>query len=338
MSSFPQFGEKTGALEVAKAFEEEIRGKHVLITGAAVSGIGGATAMAIASQHPASLIICGRSEDRLNNMASNIGQSYPDVHVKPLVMDLSSQKSVRDAAKKVLENSEIIDLLINNAGIALSDKRLAGDGTELQLATNHIGHFLFTNLILQSLLVAAKSNPAGSTRVVNLTSLGYLFSPIRFSDYNFDKSDIPEEERPNRDYIKGFGLPLGPEPFGSWEAYGQSKTANILFSVYLNEHLARHGISSFSVHPGLVQTELGRHLPGQSEDLAGIQSVLQPKTLDQGAATTLVAAFDPSLKASSGVLLADCQLIGAEKYAVDPKAAERLWQLSEQIVGQSFSI
>ncbi|KAF3390653.1 Short-chain dehydrogenase [Penicillium rolfsii] len=333
-----KFNDQSGALEVAQAFADEIRGKCVLVTGAGLKGIGGATAKAFASQKPACLIVSGRSQSKLEDMVSALKESHPDVHVKSLVMDLSSQASVRAAAKEVLAYPENIDILVNNAGMALSDKRLSEDGIELQLATNHLGPFLFTNLIMEKLMAAAKVNPPGSTRIVNLTSLGYLFSPIRFSDFNFEKLEVPEDEQPDRQSITQFGLPLGEPPFGSWEAYGQSKTAAILFATYLTSRLKSHGILSYAVHPGLVQTELSRDLPGSADDLEDLRGAIQSKTLDQGAATSLVAALDPSITAASGPFLMDCQPAEAREYAKDQAKAEKLWDLSERLVGQKFNL
>lgn len=337
----------------------------VLITGAGLKGIGGATAEAFASQMPATLIVSGRSKAKLQDMVSALNKAYPNVHVKSLVMDLSSQASVRAAAKEVRAYPENIDILINNAGVALADKRLSEDGIELQLATNHVGPFLFTNLIIEKLLAAAKANPKGSTRIINLTSLGYIFSPIRFSDYNFEKIEVPEEEQPNREAITQFGLPLGEPPFGSWEAYGQSKTAAILFSTSLTAQLEHYGILSYAVHPGLVDTELSRDLPGTSEYTKGLEEVVKTKTVDQGAATTLVAALDPAFggmypdaeivshpyhhrhlksrnnrnmsAATTGPFLMDGKPAEVKEYAQDQEKAQKLWHLSEKLVGQKFN-
>lgn len=173
--------------------------------------------------------------------------------VTPLILDLSSQKSVRDAAAEINNTITKIDLLIANAGImALPTRTLSPDGIELQFATNHIGHFLFTNLIMDKLRKAAATTP-GSTRVVMLTSNGHRFSPVRFHDYNFDGKPIPSEEEPGTQAMigRGIGAPVFDEQgYDPFVAYGQSKTANILFALYLRAKLAREGIQAMSVHPG----------------------------------------------------------------------------------------
>lgn len=176
--------------------------------------------------------------------------------IKLLPLDLSDQNSVRRAASQILEDVEIprIDVLINTAAATYSEKHIIkapnGKDIELQFATNHVGPFLFTNLLLPKLLKAtAGGNTPGSTRIINVTSDGHILSPIRFSDYNFDVpkgDDIPVEERPvNVPWIKG-----GGGGYVVFIAYAQSKTANMLYSLSLNEKLADRGLLSLAVHPG----------------------------------------------------------------------------------------
>ena len=130
------------------------------------------------------------------------------------------------------------------------------EGIEAQFGANHIGHFLFTNLLMPQLFVAAQSNAPGVTRVVNLTSLGHRLSPIRFHDYNFEGKEIPQEEQHR---------PLSPAlaggqkgAYNGYVSYGQAKTANILFSVELNKLLKEKGIISYAVHPGCKCATLRR--------------------------------------------------------------------------------
>eukprot|EP01112_Ceratiomyxa_fruticulosa_P015887 TRINITY_DN4743_c0_g1_i1.p1 TRINITY_DN4743_c0_g1~~TRINITY_DN4743_c0_g1_i1.p1 ORF type:complete len:211 (-),score=42.42 TRINITY_DN4743_c0_g1_i1:226-816(-) len=185
---------------------------------------------------------------------------------------------------------------------------LSVDGIELHFATNHIGHFLFTNLILPKLKVAALKNPKGSTRIINLTSRGHSTSPFRFSDWNFEGKPLAEEERANWQLLTRIFGAKETDGYNPWVAYGQSKTANVLFSEYLYRNLEKYGIVSLAVHPGLIKTEIGRHMNEDAhEHLKAIMKSIPHKTLEQGSSTTLVAAFDPKLDGKSGVYIEDFQ-------------------------------
>jgi len=211
--------------------------------------------------------------------------------------------------------------LINNAGIMACPLARTAEGCELQFGTNHIGHFLFSCLLVPALKKSA------AARIVNLSSNGHRTAAIDFDDPQFEQ----------RHYEK-------------WLAYGQAKTANILFSVGLSQRLQKFGITANAVHPGMIHTELGRHLV--EEDIQMLSrwtnaSGALMKSVAQGAATEVWAAVSPALANISGRYLEDCQIavenaepaatFGYMPYALDPQGAERLWKLSEQIVDQSFS-
>lgn len=220
----------------------------VLITGVSPESIGSSTALSIASQSPSLLILASRTQSKLDAVTKSIKDDYPDTNVRTVSIDLMSQDSVRKAATQIGQLTPRIDIIINNAGFMTPKRQLTADGIEAQFGANHIGHFLLTNLLMPQLLVAAKSNAPGTTRVVNLTSLGHRLSPVRFHDYNFEGKEIPpEEEHP----------PLPPMfskgqegAYNGYVSYGQAKTANILFSVELNRLLKDKGILSYAVHPG----------------------------------------------------------------------------------------
>jgi NAD(P)-dependent dehydrogenase (short-subunit alcohol dehydrogenase family) len=227
------------------------------------------------------------------------------------------------------------------------ERTVSEDGIEMQFATNHIGHFLFTNLILSKMIASASGSAKGTTRIVNVSSRGVRFSPVRFSDLNFTKpfEQLPESERPDLAVMKASFFEI--DVTGAYHgmiAYGQSKSANVLFSLSLTERLyEQHGILSFGLHPGVIITELGRH-----SDPATMEAVLDRyrsmgmvfKTLGQGAATTLVAALDPNLapatKDGKGIYMEDCQVAETASWATDPVAAQRLWTVSEELVGEKF--
>lgn len=283
-------------------------------------------------------------------MQSQIQKHHPDVRTAAITLDLSSQCSIRTAAKEITALTPSLDILINNAGVMHPTRHFTADGVEMLFGTNHIGPFLLTNLLMPLLRQAAAKSQNGSVRIVNLTSQGHRISPIRFSDYNFDKqpAQLPESERPAPnlppsflDFNEGTG-------YTGFLAYGQSKTANILFTRSLNSKFSSKevGIQSFAVHPGSIVTDLSRHL---DEELTKVIEKTGGywKTQDEGTSTTLVAAFDPGLDAGwvdglgakeGGCYLGDCQVIPAAAHAEDDAAAERLWGLSEDLVGENFAL
>jgi NAD(P)-dependent dehydrogenase (short-subunit alcohol dehydrogenase family) len=189
------------------------------------------------------------------------------------------------------------------------------DGFELQFGTNHLGHFLLTGLLAPAILRDAPS------RIVNLSSGGHMSSDIIWDDPNFAQ----------RSY----------DPF---IAYGQSKTANILFTVELEKRLSARHVHAYAVHPGLVGTALGRYMT--PEVLAQLMDRAKQgggmptrKSVEQGAATSVWAAVAPELETLGGSYLADCQVSDHHAaWAVDPDAAARLWTLSEELVGQQFPL
>ena len=347
MTSRPDFHARTNGTEVAATFASAVQGKVILITGVSPRGIGGATARALSVQSPSLLIFTGRSPDKVQAVIDELKAEFPAVSYRALHMNLSSQKSVRRAAEAVLAYQENINILINNAGVmALSDRTLSEEGIELQFATNHLGHFLFTNLIKPKLVAAARTSSSGSTRVINVSSSGHALGPIRFSDYNFEKSneELPKEEIAPLERLAALGVPT-EGVYIPFVAYGQSKTANILFSLSLTQRLFDKGIVSYSVHPGSIPTELQRNsdknILDEARKRAIKDSFLVVKSLDQGSSTTIVAALDPNLKNGpdadgSGVYMDNCQIGDPAPWACSPVAAARLWTLSEELVGQKF--
>lgn len=182
-------------------------------------------------------------------MATDIRKSTPTVLISTVVLDLSSQSSIRDAAKEILSIVDRIDLLINNAGVMTPELTHTKEGIEMQFGTNYIGHFLLTNLLMSEISVAAKGSSSGSTRIINVTSQGHRLSPVRFHDYNFEGKPMPDEEQPPSG-LPEFFLPKNGQIYSGFLAYGQCKTANILFSIALTERLEKQGIHSYAVHPG----------------------------------------------------------------------------------------
>jgi len=319
MSSSPLPYNRQNALAstVAADNASSITGKIVLTTGVTQGGLGATFVEQIAKHNPRLLILAGRSPAKVQATADKI-KSNINVEVRILELDLASQQQVRKAAAEVLAYPEDhIDVLVNSAGIMAGPFKSTAEGIENQFGSNHIGHFLFTNLIMPKMLAAE------APRVVNVSSDGHRFSGIRFDDPSFQ----------------------GGKVYDQWEAYGQSKTANILFSKALAQKLGSKGLKAFSLHPGVT---FGTSLsPGfGDEDLKSLQKKdavlgwdreLDVKTLNECAATHVVAAFDPRLDGFNGAYLAD----GNVSDDVQPTArgegdAERLWELSEKLVGEKF--
>ncbi|MCP3801332.1 SDR family NAD(P)-dependent oxidoreductase [Allokutzneria sp. A3M-2-11 16] len=226
-------------------------------------------------------------------------------------LDLGDLDSVRRFAERFLASGRRIDILINNAGIMACPETRVGPGWEAQFGTNHLGHFALANRLVPAL------NP--DARVVSVSSAGHRRSPIRWDDVHFEQG------------------------YDKWAAYGQAKTANVLFAVQLNAY----GVRAFSLHPGGILTPLQRHLPkAEQVELGWIDedgNALVPafKTPEQGASTQVWAATSPRLAELGGVYLEDCEVAeisdddapGVRRYAIDRDEAARLWALSAELTG-----
>ncbi|KAL3463941.1 NAD(P)-binding protein [Aspergillus heterothallicus] len=331
-----EFNSLTLASNVAAVFPESIKKKTILTTGVSPNSLGLVTAAALAAQAPKRLILTGRSAHKVQAAVNELESTYPDVKYKVLLMDLSSQESVRNAAATLNGNTEIsaIDILINNAGVMdIPERTLSKDGIEISFATKHIGHFLFMNLIIDKLVAASKSSQ-GLVRTINLTSFGHQFSLIRFSDTNFTKTaaELPEEERPELQKAQFFYVrDWSNDAYAGMFSYGQSKRANILFSAQLTR------ISGGTANLAEVEHALAR---AKGLDFAG-----GSKTREQGANSSFWAAVNPSLAPVDfaetlvkGVYVTDCAIAdeGCADFARNAVCAERLWQLSEELVGETF--
>ncbi|KAL8734867.1 MAG: hypothetical protein Q9166_001219 [cf. Caloplaca sp. 2 TL-2023] len=316
MATQTEFNAKTEGTEVVQKFSSSVKDKTTLITGVGPNGLGETLCLLLASQQPARLIITGRSLDKVSASAKAIRDAHPNVEVTTLKLDLASLDSVRQAAEEVIKHKGAIDILINNAGVMnIPERQLSKDGFEMHLATNHLGPFAFTNLILPQVLASSKF-----PRIVNVVSNGYALSPFRFSDWNFEgNATIPEEEQPPKETCKAFGVPWGLDYLPP-VAYAQSKTAGILFTKELAKK-TRGKATVTCLNPGAIDTDLWRQMP--REMVEQVFAAMPPKARLQGAATPLVAALDPKL--ASGAYLNDCQVEDVAEWAKDPKIAERCW-------------
>ncbi|WP_299662379.1 SDR family NAD(P)-dependent oxidoreductase [uncultured Psychromonas sp.] len=294
----------------------DLTGKTVIVTGGS-SGLGAETARALAKAG-ADVTITGRSSEKLAVVAANI-LAETGKAVTQALLELSSPESVRTFTEKWLTSHQTLDLLINNAGVMALPLSRTPEGWEMQFATNHLGPFLLTHLLMPALKLA------GHSRVVNLSSVGHWISSVDLDDLQFDT-----------------------RPYDPFVAYGQSKTAAIWFSMELTRHFAHEGIESFAVHPGGIgETDLGRHFGQEeinqmTEQLFDAENPIAMKSIPQGAATTCWAASSSTLDSKGGAYLEDCQIAtpgqsfatgGYAPYAYDVDGAERLWLKSRTLLG-----
>jgi NAD(P)-dependent dehydrogenase (short-subunit alcohol dehydrogenase family) len=286
----------------------DLSGKRIVVTGGA-SGIGVETARALAGAG-AEVTIAARdlaaAQGVADDVAATTGNKVAIGH-----LDLTDVTSARAFASGW---DGPLDVLINNAGVMASPETRLANGWELQFASNHLGHAALT-FGLHDALSAARN-----ARVVNLSSTGHMFSDIVWDDIHFDQ-----------------------RPYDPWQAYGQSKTANILFSVGITKHWAANGITSNACHPGSIQTNLQRHVDPEllAQMRAAATSPSPMKTPQQGAATSVLLASSPLLEGRGGHYFEDCneavehvpgERSGFLPHALDPVSADRLWDLTHELL------
>ncbi|KAF7310269.1 Short-chain dehydrogenase/reductase family protein [Mycena indigotica] len=324
MASLPAFSALTTAGEAATALAAFIRGKNVIITGTSLNGIGCETARAIA-RHANLVVITGHNDERLNLAAESIRTSVSAANVRCLKLDLASLAAVRAAAAEVNAYSEPIHVLINNAAKPMCDFALTADGLESQLATGHVGPFLFTHLLVPKLRASASAD--WTPRVVFVSSIAQSRGG---TGVDFDMLLTPDA---------GNYAPRG--------VYHQVKTANVLTAGELTRRGAGK-IHSYSLHPGLIYTNMlatatavpfFRSLGALDDDGQPIPEGCAWKTLEQGAATSVVAGFDPRIADRPGSYLDDCVIANehAATHSTNPEIAKKLWEVTEGIVGESFT-
>ena len=298
---------------------KDLSGMTVFITGAN-SGLGQETARAMAAKG-AHIVMAGRDQTKLDEAVAAMFETVPDARLDTITLDLASLESIRAATSRARQRFEKIDILINNAGVMATPFEHTSDGFERQFGTNHLGHFALTAELMPLI------ERGSAKRIVNLSSRGHHMGPVNFEDPNFQH-----------------------RPYDPWGSYGQSKTANVLFTVGLEQRFAVLGIHAYAVHPGGIETNLGRHMTPEMRDalMARISSrdtSFAWKTIPQGAATSCWAATAEGLEGKGGVYCEDCHVAkvddesasgGVRSYAVNPNLADQLWKLSEELTGAKF--
>ena len=306
-----------------------LHGKRILVTGVS-AGLGVETARSLAA-HGAQVVGAARDLTKAEAATMQVrkdaaanGGSFELVE-----LDLASLKSVRACADKLLAKGEPFDVVIANAGVMATPFGHTADGFETQFGTNHLGHFVFVNRIASLIRTGG--------RLINLSSSGHRYSNVDLQDPNFERT-----------------------PYEPFVAYGRSKTANILFAVAFDRRHRKRGIRAAAVHPGGIQTELGRymdpsHIQAMMDQMnqqlaAEGKAPFQWKTIPQGAATSVWAGVVAPADEIGGRYCENCHVgkvvpddvtisaisEGVRGYALDPKNAEALWKKSEELVGESF--
>lgn len=311
------FGEQSTTDEVLDGVD--LGGTQALVTGAS-AGLGQETARALAA-HGASVILAARDLAKGEQAAESIRAAARDgARVELREVDLASLDSVRRFCDGVLADHDRLQLLVANAGLMAPPRATTADGFESQFGTNHLGHFVLVNRLVPLLIAGAPS------RIVNLSSAGHRFGDVDLEDPNFERQD-----------------------YDPWVGYGRSKTANVLFAVELDRRLRDHGVRATAVHPGMIFTDLGRHLTDESiaalNEARGDRKVVV-KDVPAGAATSVWAGVVADAAAVGGRYCEDCQVSepitdstaspGVMAYAVDPETAKALWARSEELVGERF--
>ncbi|KAF7300183.1 Short-chain dehydrogenase/reductase family protein [Mycena kentingensis (nom. inval.)] len=321
--SSPSFTSTSTAEEVAAAFSKHIKGKTVLITGTTVTGLGFAAANVIAKEGGL-VILTGRSEKKLRDSEEAIKADFPAAKVRKVVLDLSSRASVRKAASEVLAYPETLDVLVNNATPELGPLVLV-DNLDSQFAIGHVNHFLLTKLLAPKLL----ASPA--PRVVVMSSGAQARGRL-------DWDLLPPGKLAAGDLSK----------YSPLDAYRQLKLANVLFAKELSRR-SDGRLPGYSLHPGVVHTGIDEHPESMktmqafgaytAEGKPNLDGSISWKTRSQGAATTIVAAFDPSLAGQGGSYLADSVLANEQinPFALDEANTARLWEITEYILGEKFT-
>jgi NAD(P)-dependent dehydrogenase (short-subunit alcohol dehydrogenase family) len=319
------FGEQSTTDEVLEGVD--LSGKRILVTGVS-AGLGVETARALAA-HGAQVVGAARDLAKAEKATEAVRAGAAKGGGLELVeLDLASLASVRACADALVAAGKPFDVVIANAGVMATPFGKTSDGFETQFGTNHLGHFVFVNRI------ASLMKPG--SRLVNLSSAGHRFSDIDLGDPNFDST-----------------------PYEPFVAYGRSKTANVLFAVEFDRRHKADGVRATAVHPGGIQTELGRHMTPESIQAmidsinaatpAGGASTFSWKTIPQGAATSVWAGVVASADDVGGRYCEDCHVAelveggaeldlrgGVRGYALDADHAKALWAKSEEMVGERF--
>jgi NAD(P)-dependent dehydrogenase (short-subunit alcohol dehydrogenase family) len=327
MNTVDLFGATSTTDEVLSGMN--LRGKRILVTGVS-AGLGIETARSLAA-HGANVVGAARDLKKAEAATTEVRRDAAagGGSLELVALDLSSLKSVRACADELLAEGQFFDAIIANAGVMATPFGHTAEGFETQFGTNHLGHFVLVNRVAPLLRTGS--------RLINLSSAGHRFANVDLADPNFKRT-----------------------PYEPFAAYGRSKTANILFAVAFDRRHRSRGVRAAAVHPGVIQTELGRHMDPallqalidqiSKEQVAEGKESFRWKTVPQGAATPVWAAVVAPSEEIGGRYCENChvgQIVpenvtiggaseGVRAYALDLNNAEALWKKSEEMVGERF--
>ncbi|MCD6400483.1 MAG: SDR family oxidoreductase [Anaerolineales bacterium] len=276
-----------------------------MITGA-TSGIGKQTALEIAKRGYQTVIV-GRNSEKCQLTVKEIIDITHNNALDFFVADLSSQQDIRKLVNDFKERYDHLDILINNAGGFFLKRELSIDGIEMTFALNHLGYFLLTLLLID---ILKESEPS---RIINVSSNSHMGKPINFEDI------------------------WGEKRYNSWNAYGQSKFANVLFTYELDRRLKGTGITVNALTPGFVATNIGRNNGFLSKIIMNIASLFA-NSVEDGAQTSVYLATSPEVKGVSGKYFVDKKAAPSDRATYDLETARRLWDLSVEITGVNYPL
>ncbi|KAJ7687514.1 hypothetical protein B0H17DRAFT_1203577 [Mycena rosella] len=317
MSPAPIFSFATTAEEVGTAFAAEIKGKNVLITGTSLNGIGFEAARVIA-KYANLVVITGYNDERLKLSEVAIKKEVPTANIHRLILDLSSLPGVRKAAVTINSQPLPLHVLIHNAAAPIGPFKLTVDNLENQFATDHVGPFLLTKLLLPRLLAAA--TPTYTPRVVFVASAAHAFGK---GIVDFAVLAQPDAEK-----------------YETSDAYFQAKSANILTAAEISRR-SKGALNAYSLHPGLIYTNMAQKEESidalKATGMLGADGLPNHEKWDWK--TIPQAAFDPSLNDKPGAYLDNCAVAsdGVAVHTSDPASAEKLWSITEKIIGETFT-
>jgi len=292
-----EFNKKTKAEEVVAKLD--LTDKVIIVTGGS-AGIGTETVRVLAKKNATVIFTC-RDTTKGNTVLQEIQKQIPDPSkVEMMQLDLADFDSIHSFVKKFLEKNLPLHVLINNAGAVCLQRSLTKQGHEKTFAINHLGVFLLTNLLLDKLKQTTPS------RIVIVSSLAYLSAP------RFDVNDVLSEH------------------YGAMKVYQKSKLCNILFTRELNKRLQGTNVTVYTLHPGFISTELGREGGALASIILTLTYPFQ-KTIQQGAATTVLCAVYPNIEQTSGSFYNDCNIAELKPHAMHDEDAKALWELSEKL-------
>jgi retinol dehydrogenase 12 len=279
--------------------EKTMVGKTVVVTGA-TSGIGEVTAreLALLGAH---VFIIGRNPEKTKSTADTINRLGVG-QVLPMVGDLSKKVDIRRLAKDIQQQTDHLDVLVNNAGAFFVKREVSVDGFEMSFALNHMNYFLLTILLLDLLKSSAPS------RVINVSSMAHASGQVNFNDLQSEKR------------------------FSGWQTYSNTKLMNVLFTYELSRKLEGTNVTANALHPGFVASNFGKSNGGLFKPLFAL-SQMAAISPEEGAKTSIYLASSPDLQGVTGKYFTKCESVKSAPQSYDTQVAAKLWQVSEQLAG-----